>query len=452
MTGRRAQVTQQSVGRFAWVIFPVVAIVLAAIGWVGRVDPPDRGPGPVPVDVAAYTCPLVGGVRLSTGQVTAGTSAVATLYPGGAESSVDPRTWHATAPRGDALSVEQRGYKSGAVGFIRGQLPGAFGGGLVVGGCPGVADESWFLGLGSGSGHESTLVLTNTGGSPAVADVNLWASDGPVPAIGNKGLVVPPHSTKVLPLHSIAAGELELGVQVVRRRGALTASALDTLRTSRNGTESLMGTSSAKQLWLSAVPGGSDSRNILLLNPGEESTRAKVEVFADGKPFTPAGLDNISLPAGKFVWVGLPAQRQPVSVRVTASREIVGSVRVAQAHSDFGYAMPVRPLEHVAIAPMVTGVFPSVVVTSTGRRATLRVTTFDSSMRRLVQVTDEVAAGSTKALDLKKLQQGKPAYIQLESSEPVVAAALYASGKLLAILPLADAPLVRPGPDVVPAD
>lgn len=452
MTGRRVRATQQSVGRFAWVVFPVVAAVIAAFGWVGRPDAPERGPGPVPVDVAAYTCPLVGGVRLSTGQVTAGTSALSTLYPGGAKSSVHPKTWYATAPRGDAVSVEQRGYKSGAVGFIRGQLPGAFGGGLVVGGCPGVADESWFLGLGSGSGHESTLVLTNTGGSPAVADVNLWASDGPVPAIGNKGLVVPPHSAKVLPLHSLAAGEVELGVQVIRHRGALSASALDTLRTSRTGTESLMGTSPAKQLWLSAVPGGSDSRNILLLNPGKESTRAKVEVFGAGKPFTPAGLENILLPAGRFVWVGLPTQRQPVSVRVTASRQVVGSVRVASAHSDFGYAMPVRPIEHVAVAPMVTGAFPTIVVTSTGRRAKVTVTTFNSSMRRLVQVTDEVAAGSTKALDLKKLQQGAPAYIQIESSESVVAAAVYASGKLLAILPLVDAPLFRPGPDVLPAD
>lgn len=452
MTGRRVQIVQHSWIRFAWVVFPILALALALVGWFGRAATPDRRPSPVPVGEAAYVCPLLGGVRVTTGQVAAGSAAQTTVYPGGVASAGDPRRWRSMAAQGDAVAVEQRGLKSGAVGFVRGQMSGPLGGGLVVGACPGIGDESWFVGLGSSPAHQSTLVLTNIGSSPAIADINLWAVDGPVPAIGNRGLVVKPHSVRVVPIRTLAGGEVELGLQVIRRRGALSATALDTSREGRKGSESVVGVLPARKLRLTAIPAGSDSRTLMLLNAGDRSTRASVKIFGSRAPFTPEGLSNVSLPAGKLVYVAVPPQRFPVSLEVSAGRQIVGAVRVASGHADFGYAMSAQPIEHAAVAPLVPGVFPVIVVTSTGTPAKVTVTGLDASMKRIAQVTGDVPADSTRALDLKVLRRVQPTYLEIRSTDPVVGAALYLSGRLLAILPLADAPLYRPGPDVMPAD
>ncbi len=88
--------------------------------------------------------------------------------------------------------VQQRGRASGAVGFFAGTAPKKGGGGLVVGSCPGVVDDAWLMGLGSGGKHFSTLILTNLADTPAAVDLSLWGPKGKIDAVGSEGIVVKP--------------------------------------------------------------------------------------------------------------------------------------------------------------------------------------------------------------------------------------------------------------------
>lgn len=442
---------------------PVVAVVLMVVAALVP-SPSDEGeaPRPVPVPQSTYACS--GAPDLLTGQVERGTEAEASERPGGdpVADVADPTRWLRSALPGPgdgpgSLVVAQRGEGSGAVGFVSGVLDEAEGDGLVVGRCPGVVDDAWFAGLGSGSRHLSDLVLTNLADTPAVVDVTLWSADGPVASVGGDGLVVDPGAVRRVPLADLAAGEPTLGVHVARRRGAVAVSALDTVTGASSGSELVSPVAApARRTVVAGLPAGARGRTLTVLNPGRSTVRAKVEVLGEDGPFVPEGLAEVAVGAGSVTSVAVPrsAGSAPLSLRLVADAPVVASVAVDPDGDDVSVAEAGPAWDGPAVVPVGADLGrPGLVLSAPGtrdRRVVLEARSEDLDVVDRAEVT--VPAGSTVDVDLAdQLDLDDAVVVVARSDGGVVGAAQYRDGGRRASLALEAAPTDVLAPRVRPA-
>jgi hypothetical protein len=445
------------------VLLPVVAALLVTLAWVapsGDTPDDDRRPGRVDVTQTAYACPAGGGITVAAGQVTAGTAVTTQVSPDATEDEAlqDPAAWRTSDVDGTGVIVQQKGRASGAAGFFSGTAPRSGGGGLVVGACPGITDDAWFLGLGSGGKHFSTLVLTNLADSPAAVDLRLWSTDGPVEAVGAEGVVVEPFTTLRLKLEDLAAGEPELAVQVRRLRGAVSALVNDSSTGEERGTEPISPTSApSRDQVVGGLVDGDRGRTLLLLNPGDQTARVEVETIGAEGTFVPEGLTDLKVAAGSLRTVTVPraAGADPQGLRVTSDRPVSATVRMAPSDRDYAYAEGVPALAGPAIVPLDVGDdldAPALELTAPGRDAEVDLQAYDAAMEPLASATVELTGGTTQHLELaKELELGDAAYVVVRPAGEVVAAATYADGDLLSSLALGEAPVSVLAPQVRPA-
>ncbi|TXL57335.1 DUF5719 family protein [Aeromicrobium terrae] len=437
---------------------PVVGaglLVLAAVVPAGGDD--SRPPVPVTVQESSYACPAGQDITVAAGQVERGTGATAQALPGKTPVTAlaDAGAWRTTQATGSGVIVRQKGRASGAVGFYAGTASKKHGGGLAVGSCPATFEEGWFLGLGSGAEHESTLVLTNLSESPAVADLTFWGPRGPVDAIDADGIVVDPFTTKRVKLADLAAGEPELAVHVVRRRGSLSVVADDESTAVFKGTEPVSSSlAPSRSQVVPGLPGDADGRTLLLLNPGEQSARVGVRVIGPKSTFTPQGLATVKVGPGRLKAVEVPrsAGSGRIALRLTSDHPVAASVRIAPDTKDRAYAEAVAPLEGTAVVPVELGddlKAPELVLTAPRRAGSAHLVAYDARMRRLAEHDVTIAAGTTQHVALAKELKAKGiAYVLLTVRGTVLGAATYTDGHRVSSLVLAPAPVTVLGPQV----
>lgn len=444
-------------------LLPLLALGLVLPAALAPRGGDDRvAPRPVPVQDTRYAC--AGGPGVVTGQVSGGGSASATVSPTGdaVDGVVDPARWvradlARALGRGDrSLVVAQRGDASGAVGFVTGVLGASRGDGLVVGRCPGVVDDAWYAGLGSAQRHQGALLLTNLADTPAVLDVTLWSTDGPVDAVGGEGLVVEPGATRTVQLSDLAAGEDVLGVHVARRRGAVAVAALDTSTGSAQGSELVSAVPRpARRVVLGGLP-ADGSRTLTVLNPGDATARARVEVLGPDGTFSPDGLDEVRVRAGSVTTVRLPASvgDAPAALRVVADTPVVATATSA-ADGDVAVLEGVRAWTGAAVVPVggdAVGV-PDLLLTApgdAGRTVVLEGRGSDLARRTRAEVS--VPAGTTVAVDLARtLELSGVSSVVVRSEGGVVGTARYSADGRRASLAIEAAPVEVLTPGVRPA-
>ncbi|AXT85726.1 hypothetical protein C6I20_11360 [Aeromicrobium sp. A1-2] len=442
--------------KYRALLIPIAAIglvVLAMVAPSGSSSP--RPPSRVTVTESSYACPASSVITVAAGQVKAGTDAIATVSPDDTRVSAleDATTWRTSDVDGEGVVVQQGGRGSGAVGFFAGTASKKGGGGLVVGSCPGVVDDAWLMGLGSGGKHFSTLILTNLADTPAAVDLTLWGPKGEIDAVGSEGIVVKPSSVRRIRLDELAAGEAELAMHVHRRRGSLSAVVTDSATSVFQGTEQVSATLSPRR---AQVVGGvvkdSSGRTLLLLNPGTTTARVGVQVIGPKNTFAPSGLDQIKVPAGSTRSIPVPksAGSDSLALRLTSDQPVSASVRMAPGNKDYAYAEASLPLTGPAIVPIEVGSnigAPRLLLTATGSTATADVEAFDKSMRPLASSSVTIKGGTTTylALDAKDA-----AYFVVRPHGKVIAAATYAKGDGISSLMLEAAPVTVLGPQVRP--
>jgi len=445
------------------VVPPVAAALLLALAFVlpDGTDA-DRSPAPVTIARSAYACPAGGGVSVSAGQVVAGTSATATSLPGrtSVESLGDATRWRRDTVDTAGVAMDQRGRGSGAVGFISEAASRARGGGLVVGPCPPTADDSWFLGAGSGGKHLTTLVLTNLSSSPVVADLTFFGPAGRIDPVDADGIVVDPFTVRRVDLRDLAAGEAELAVRVERRRGSLAVGALDSATSVFRGTDALEPTvPPRREQVVAGIPAGSSTRTLLLLNPSTSTARASVEVVGEKGTFAPKGLESVKVGAKQLRAVTVPksARFDGAALRLRSDQPIVASARVAPSAKDRAVVEAVPVLDGAAVVPVDLGTgtgVPELVLTAAGREAKVTLEAYDEQMSRQATTEVTVKAGTTKSLDLgsaKVLDAKDMAYVVVRAEGGVAGAATYHRGSGIASLGLIEAPVTVLGPQVRPA-
>lgn len=432
---------------------PAVAAALVALAVLAPASPDAATPPrPVPVQETGYACSVA--PDLATGQVEPGTSASARVLPDGrdVDDVVDPGRWSRSdladvlGDDSGALVVRQQGEGSGAVGFVSGRLDEDQGEGLVVGGCPGVVDDAWYAGLGSGQRHLSDLVLTNLADTPAVVDVSLWSADGPVEAVGGDGLVVEPGDTRTVPLADLAAGEPDLGVHVARRRGAVAVSVLDTSTGTSQGSELVSPSAApARRLVLAGLPAGERGRTLHLLNPSDTTARVTVEALGADGAFVPEGLDEVRVGAGRVVSVDVPrsAGSGRVALRLVADVGVVASASVSPTGDDTAVMEAVGPWTGPAVVPVGGDLdVPDLVLTAPGdqdRRVVLEGRDADLEVVSRAEVT--VPANTTLGFDPDdELDLDGVTSLVVRSIGGVVGAAQFSDGDRRASLALVAAP------------
>lgn len=438
------------------VVLPLAAVALVLLAIVAPSSSDSaRPPSRVTVTEASYACPAGSVITVAAGQVRPGTGATANVFPGRARDAEleDTSAWRTSVVDGSGVMLEQQGRASGPVGFFAGTAPKKGGGGLVVGSCPGVVDDAWLLGLGSGGKHFSTLILTNLADTPAAVDISLWGPKGKIDAVGSEGIVVKPSSVRRIRLDDLAAGEPELAMHVHRRRGSLSAVVNDSSTSVFSGTEPVAATLAPRRKQVvGGLVQGAEGRTLMMVNPGQATARVDVKVIGAKNTFTPSGLDQIKVRAGSTRSVTVPksAGSGAQALDLTSDQPISATVRIAPGDKDYAYAEAVPALSGPAIVPVEVGPkigVPRLLLTAPEGAASVDVQAYDASMRRLASSSLKIKAGTTT---WARLETRDAAYFVVTPHGKVVAAATYLKGDGISSLALTPAPTSVLSPQVRP--
>lgn len=377
-------------------------------------------------------CPYTGGHAGSTDEIS-----VLSL----AEVEVDDRESKVTATAlagpdaspAPALEVTERGLigtaavKSSSPIAHEVQATGGLAAGLVaeqsllINGADvrGVADarcvpptrETWFVGGSGAVGHRGRLVLTNPDGAPALVDLTLWDEKGEVKAPASQDISVPPRGQRAVLLDALAPDSERLAVRAVTARGrvAMSLELRESKGTQPRGVTWVGGLPEpATQFYIAAVPGQGE-RTLQVLAPGDSDAIVKIRLLAPQGPFTPAGNEVLTVPAGTVAEVSLSdsAGDQPVAVEVDSDVPVAAAVRVGVDDgngAEFAYSSPVQPLDAPTaslFARTGDGLASSLLLTNVSDEsvtATVRTLTADGTATREQEV--EVAAGTTTSVEI----------------------------------------------------
>ncbi len=461
---RRSAQKASPVTRFWPALLPAAA---AAMVLVASLLPGDSA-DPVQtqsVDVVetSYACPTGNGTTIGAGQVRAGDDRSVRVFPEGdateaAGALSNAGAWTSSEVDADGVVVTETGQGAAASGHFGRVAPENQGGGLAVGRCPGVADDAWFLGAGSGGRHFSTLVLSNLSSAPAVADVQLWGTEGPIDAVEASGITLDAYEVRRLPVEDLAAGESVLGLEVQRTRGALSATVLDRFTSAPSGSE-VIGSAQAprREQVVGATDTGADGRQLMLLNPGDQTARVDVESFGADGTFPVEDLQELVVEPGAYLEVDVPSSvgSGPRAFRVVGDQPVAAGLRARSNDGDYAVAETTPALDGSAIVPVDLGSgvrAPQLLLTAPDDAAAVDVEVFDAQMTSLGSTTVDVDAGTTRGVRAVPEGTSDAAYVVVRGSGDVVATASYTGGDRVSSLAVVPAPVSVPAPAVRPAD
>ncbi len=203
--------------------------------------------------------------------------------------------------------------------------------------CRPPSSDQWFTGVGAGARHLSTLELVNPDAGPALVDVLVYGRDGLVDVPELRGLAVPGSGRATVDLARTVPRRDDLTLRVTTARGRVGASVLDSY--------DQLGAGASSSDWLPpqatpltenelvGLPSGAGQRTLVLTNPGDDETRATVQVVSRTSVFTPEGVEDVVLPPQSVTrvsasrLVGRDALRDAIGLRVTTAEPVTASLR-----------------------------------------------------------------------------------------------------------------------------
>ena len=245
-------------------------------------------------------------------------------------------------------------------------------------------------------------------------------------------------------------------MHVARRRGAVAVAALDTSTGSAQGSELVSPMASPSRRVVLAGLVGRGTRTLSVLNPGETTARARVEVLGPDGTFAPEGLDEVRVRPGSVTRVSLPGSvgDGPAALRVVSDEPVVASASVA-SDGDLSVLEDVGDWTGGALVPVGGAVGePDLLLTAPGDAGrTVVVEGRGPDLARRDRAEVSVPAGSTVRVDLGRvLDLDGVSSVLVRSDGGVVGTAQYTAGGRQASLALQAAPVdvltprVRPAP------
>ena len=274
---------------------------------------------------------------------------------------------------------------------------GSWAGGTI---CSGPEASQWFVGGTANVTTRGRLVLTNSGLSDALVDIQSYSENGKQPI---KSVNLKSKSFMQLSLDSLAPGDKSLTIQVVPRSGRVNSFVIDEQGA---GLRALGGDfvnsipSASKSIVIPAIPNQlpkkgqktASTHTLRILSPGEVDTNFTVEVLsADGR-FTPVGLSSRTINAGIVTEFPLAPDisASAFAVRITSDDPIVASILSSvtiNGRKDFVWSTATPELVPMTIA--ITGLSPLVTFTGESIAVIVEAKLINGkTVRTLVKGTD----------------------------------------------------------------
>lgn len=323
-------------------------------------------PDPVLIDPAATSVTAVSPVL---DEAPPADGQPVTVEPLGADApvlaAVDARGPVAIAATPTPVAVSATGaLAAGLAATLLTTVPGGDVTGVGATGCRPPTTEAWFAGVGTELGHRPRLVLTNADEVPAEIEVELHGAAGPLEAPTLQAVIVPAGGSVTFELDATAPDQPQLAVVVRALVGRVAASILDTRVEGLNSlgldwvAPSVPPTT---RLIIPGVSGGGGQRMLHVLAPGELDTRVRLRLLTPTGAITPAGLEEIDVPAGSVRTVDLAdvTAGQVSTVELVAEQPVVAAVRVVTpvsgaapdaASAEMAYAIGTAALDGPAVA------------------------------------------------------------------------------------------------------
>jgi hypothetical protein len=244
--------------------------------------------------------------------------------------------------------VVVRGSGTAAPGLVAGRTGDA----RAAAECRAPAFDEWYVGIGAAAKQSSTIELANPDGGPAVVEIALYGRHGLVEEQALHGIRVAGNQVARLDLSQVAPRRGTLAAHVTVVRGRAVTTVRHTFDPLGSGTPRIdflpaQAEPSDDNLLLGVPADGTGEVNIF--NPGEDEVRATVRVVSDSAVFTPAGLDDVVVPAGTVRQVPLSevltkrAKDGALGLEVVSAEPLVTSVRLLG--DDLGLVAPVTTID-----------------------------------------------------------------------------------------------------------
>jgi hypothetical protein len=287
----------------------------------------------------------------------------------------------------------------------------------AFGSCPEPANEWWFVGAGGSVGHSTTLVVDNPRPGSAVVDIEVLGPRGEVEAPGLRGITLPGNSSRTFDLTKVAPSTGELAAHVTTSQGLVSVTAVDSFTRNRIGgvtREWLPDQGSAeRRLRLVGLAGSPASATLLVANPGTVEAVVELELVSGKGPFTPKGLESVTVAPGAVASLDLTRglDGEPVALALKGSGPVVASVRTI-AGKDETYAAAAAPLDGSSVFAVPAADTAHLVVTALEHDARLTVVPHAADGRKLQPSRVTVEARTTRQVALPRAAR----YVELVTS------------------------------------
>ncbi|WP_026925710.1 DUF5719 family protein [Granulicoccus phenolivorans] len=258
--------------------------------------------------------------------------------------------------------------------------------GLSVSRCLTPSTEAWFAGVYSSENARSEIELINPDSAQATVDLQFFGADGERAAPGGRGITVDAKSSRVVAVESLFTSDTPTSVHLTTSIGRVAAVVRQRTsdRTAATGTDWLApATLPRTSQVIPAVPGGTGERELVVANPGERRTTARVEIITADGTVAPADADQLDVNARSTATIRLDAglKEAAAAVRITTDQPVIASVRAVSA-DDVAFTAAADPLQGRAVAAIGTadGVAGTLQLSNTAdTTAVVPVTAFDES-------------------------------------------------------------------------
>ncbi|GAA3526178.1 hypothetical protein GCM10022419_001140 [Nonomuraea rosea] len=369
--------------RFGLLALVVVALIamygVAFVTRPGPVVPVPEGPRKVAVESVTAVCPGTKGEHVNV------------YLPGtlSGETMRDGKPYVTNGPGGLEAGYLTRAAEGGARG-----LAGVR--------CTEPAAETWLVGPGPASA-DVRLHLTNADKAPALADVQVYAAEGPVSGDKGIGLEIAPGEHREIDLKDLAPSADVMTVSVTTVFGRVAVAARTTLET--GGVDWLPAAAPpATRVVVPGIPGGGGRRELLVAAPGESDAVVRLKAVSEDAEYAMKGRETLDIPAGSVVSLDVTTGvgASSAALVLTSPVPIVAGVVITGTgqRSDVAYTAGTPSLElGSAVARNATG--SRLVLTALGGPGKVRVQVVPAKGAAEQPFDVDVPAGRTRNVGIK---------------------------------------------------
>lgn len=201
--------------------------------------------------------------------------------------------------------------------------------------CGGARTDTWYVGVRSDDQHQASVDVINLDATEAEVALTFYGPDGRVASAGSRGLSVPAHGSRTIPLGPLLSSDQPVSVRVEATAGRVV-SYIRVIRwdgTTPLGAEWVPESAPpAETAVVPGVPAGKGNRTLVITNPTERVVQASVEILSDGGAFEPVGAEGLDLPPQSTRTLDLKPglSGQPGSIRLSATGEVLAGIEASR--------------------------------------------------------------------------------------------------------------------------